>query len=80
MSWAEKALRAEWMKKSRELAVTVPTLRKRRWKIPSPPSEKQEAVGEMWLLMMLRRQPLLVIPDQYSVHHHFLKERHKGST
>lgn len=68
------------MKRSREQAVTAPTLRKRRWKIPSPPSEKQEAVGEMCLLMMLLRQPLLVIPDQYSAHHRFLKESHKGTT
>lgn len=43
-------------------------------------SEKQEAVGEICLLMMLLRQPLLVIPDQYSAHLCFLKERHKGTT
>lgn len=42
--------------------------------------KKQEALGEMCLLMMLLRQPLLVIPYQYSVHHRFLKERHKGTT
>lgn len=80
MSWIEKTLSAEWVKRSREQPVSAPTLKNRRWKIPSPPSEKQEVVGETCLLMMLLRQPLLVIPHQYSVHHHFLKESHKGTT
>jgi len=46
----------------------------------TPSSEKREAQGETCLLAMLLRQPLLVIPDQYSVHHSFLEQRHKGTT
>lgn len=68
------------MRRSREQAVTAPTLRKRQWKVSSPLLEKQEAVGEMCILTMLLRQPLLVIPHRYSVRHHVLKERHRGTT